>query len=187
MNPRKAGGHAKPAARSATAKRADALMVDLALTPAAAAGWCPASSCKPNQPALVVRWLVATAALARTVRWPFPGVSVRIPKPFPEGAPSARSTDASIELALSNSSGGLSMAKIARDLIYPALKSFPVNDLGDKSAKNMGEARNCMILQSYTLCEVLDGKRQSVPPRVSPNNTLLNRNLRPLNRTTSTC
>lgn len=46
------------------------------------------------------------------------------------------------------------MAKNAENLICPPLKSFPVNGLGVKSLQNGGVSRNCMILRSYTLCEV---------------------------------
>ncbi len=76
------------------------------------------------------------------------------PSAVPETAPSGRSIDASTPLALSYSSGGLSMAKNAANLICPPLKSFPVNGLQAQSARNEGGSRKSMILRSYTLCEV---------------------------------
>lgn len=53
---------------------------------------------RPKQPACVVRWLVATAVQARTVRWPFPEV-----KPIPSRVPDVRGSRASTgPCALSN-------------------------------------------------------------------------------------
>jgi hypothetical protein len=119
----------------------------LGALPAASRG--KASACSPDIPAAAPRQgFKATAPQGFEPR-PVGAESVLI-----EAAPSGRITDASTPLALSVSSGGLSMAKNAANLICPPLKAFPVNGLGTKSLQNGGASRNCMILQSYALCEV---------------------------------
>jgi hypothetical protein len=119
--------------------------------PAKRAAARTASSCKPNQPAYAVRWLVATAALARTVRWPFPEVKPRIP-PVSAVRGSRAGTD-----PRKPQPKGVRMEKTALDLICPLPKSFPLKDLRAHSAQNEAKACKPMISRSYTLCEVVDG------------------------------
>lgn len=155
MTGRKAVGHAVAAGRKPGARQAAARVPT---TLAAAAGRRAASTWRPNHPPYAPRQgFKATAPQGFEPR-PVGAETVSI-----EAAPSGRSTDASITLALSHFSGGLSMARIARNLLYPSPKSFPVNHLRMQSAKNMGDARKYMILRSYTLCEVSDGGRCGLP------------------------
>jgi hypothetical protein len=152
MNARKAAGNAATGA-VAPAQRADALPgIELHLAKQAAVCPAPAFPCKPKQLAHVARWLVATAALARTVRWPFPEVK---PSPFqvPDVRGSRASTDPSTPPDLLNPPKGLSMVKTARFLLRPESKFVPVAALLDSPKSNRGIPRKFMIHRSYTLCE----------------------------------
>ena len=130
MNALDAAGVADSARRRA-GRPAAAVMADLAIAPPAAAG-LPALPCKT---ALDVE--ACTPALPA------------------EHAPSVRTTDARTPPHLSKSSGGLNMAKIARNLICQPSKSFPVKDLRCESVQNKGKSPKSMYLHSYTLCEVI--------------------------------
>lgn len=118
--------------------------------------------CKPKQPAHAGRWLVATAALARTDRRPITEVEPRI-----HMANDARGSRASTDLGLSwnllNNLKGHSMAKNARELLQSAPKSVPVAEMHQKPQSMQGTACKYMIHQKYTLCEVDNAERQLLP------------------------
>lgn len=149
--------------RSTAAPPAAAAVCVLALSRAAAADRRGASTWRPNQ--LAAASLQGFKATAPKGFEPCPAGAEAVSI---EDAPSVRSTDASTPLALSNSSGGFSMAKNAANLICPPLKSFLVNGLGVESLRNGGVSRNRMILRSYTLCAVNKTDEQPVPRPPSP-------------------
>ena len=111
------------------------------------------SACKPKQPAYGVRWLVATAALARTVRWPFPEVKACTPQ-LPAVRGSRASTDASNPLALSPNSGGLTMEKAAQEFFYDPQKFVPLGGFTQSDQENSDSDGKPLICRTYTLCEV---------------------------------
>ncbi len=67
--------------------------------------------------------------------------------------------------ALFPNPGGPTMAKPAQSIFYDPLKSVPCGGFLNSSSENSKQACKPLILRCYTLCEVSDGKRQSVPPR----------------------
>ena len=66
---------------------------------------------------------------------------------------------------LFNPAEGLSMAKPARFSLRPGSKFVPLAVLQPLPKPIRGSSRKPLIQRMYTLCEVQDGKRQSVPVR----------------------
>ena len=144
------------------------------------------SACKPPQQQPAVRWLVATAALARTDRWPFP--EVKACTPLASAARGSRaSTDPRKPRNLFNPAEGLSMEKPACASFRAPSKFVPVAALRHLSNSIRETSRKPLIQRMYTLCVVKDSDRQVLPVRCRNKSNLLNCNLRLLNRTTSTC
>jgi hypothetical protein len=128
-------------------------------TPARSAGSSAATAfaCKPKQPAHVVRWLVATAGMARTDRRPTPEVKARTAL-LPAARGSRASTDLKTPLNLFNPPKGISMAKTARAFLQLAMKSVPVVDLLQSAHLPQSRPRKTMLQRTYTLCEVGQSK-----------------------------
>lgn len=166
MSTRKAYGNATATARQRGAWRADALMAasrELQPSVQTRASSGQAFACKPNPPAYVVRWLVATAVLARTVRWPFPEVKPRLSPVLIEDAPSVRSTGFGTPPDLLNPSKGLSMAKTTRASSQTSSKFVPVTDLMETAQNQQTMACRPSKRRFHTLCEVDNGERQLLP------------------------
>jgi hypothetical protein len=122
------------------------------IAPAAAASPSHASPCRPKQPAHVVRWLVATAGMARTDRWPVPEVKPRLPQ-GPDVRGSRASTDPRTPPDLFNPAKGLSMAKTASASVQLARKFVPVAELPKDAQLPQSRTRETVIHRGYTLCE----------------------------------
>ncbi len=115
-------------------------------------GLCPArSSCKPEQPAHFVRWLVATAAWARTDRWPFPDVKPSLFR-VPDVRGSRASTDSCVRPNLFKLPEVPTMEKPAPALPCPGLKSLPLRFASTKPEQILGILRKPLIMRRYTLC-----------------------------------
>ncbi|AAZ97303.1 hypothetical protein Tbd_1350 [Thiobacillus denitrificans ATCC 25259] len=170
MSARKAGVNATQPRFSAARRRDAAPMAAFRDIPRSTSTWAltgQASACKPNQRTAVVRWLVATAGSARTDRGPFPEVKPRISQHVLEAAPSGRSTDASNPLDLFPHPGGPTMARIAPSFFYDTLKLVPLGGFCQPDDEKTKTVCKPLIPRRYTLCEVTEAKRQSVPPRES--------------------
>lgn len=111
-----------------------------------------AFACKPEQPAHVVRWLVATAGMARTDRWPIPEVKARTAL-LPAARGSRASTDPKNPPDLLNPSKGLSMAKTAPVSLKIAPKFVPVAHSLQSAQRTQTRTCETVIARSYTLCE----------------------------------
>jgi hypothetical protein len=123
-------------------------------TPARSAGSSAATAfaCKPKQPAHVVRWLVATAGMARTDRRPTPEVKARTAL-LPAARGSRASTDPKTPPNLLNQPKGLSMAKTASASVQLARKFVPVAELPKDAQLPQSRTRETVIHRGYTLCE----------------------------------
>jgi hypothetical protein len=86
-----------------------------------------------------------------------------------EDAPSVRITDPGISSNLFNPFEGLSMAKTAPELFRQAAKFVPLDDSLQKQQITQGTACKSMNQRFYTLCEVYNAERQSVPVLIQPN------------------
>ena len=134
----------------------------------------PALSCKPEVEACApVRVQGDRPRLYRGLE-PRPSGAESV---YPEGTPSARSTDPRPAPNLFNPPKGLSMAKIARDSLQLARKSVPVSETLRSARLPQTRPRETVIQRRYTLCEVDNGNRQFVPPRKA---AYLSRQNRPL-------
>lgn len=165
MSARKAAGRSIQTRASAAGGTADALTA-LRFTLRSVIQPAPngqASACKPPQRQPAVRWLVATAALARTDRWPFPEVKACTPLAFAVRG-SRASTVPRKPRILFNPVEGLSMEKPARASFRAPLKFVPVAALRHLSKSIRETSRKSLIQRMYTLCEVQDSDRQFVPP-----------------------
>jgi hypothetical protein len=168
MSAGEGGGYAARQGASPTQRRADALMA-LRFTRRSMIQPAPngqASACKPPQRTPAVRWLVATAALARTDRWPF--LEVKACTPLESAARGSRaSTDPRKPRNLFNPAEGLSMEKPACASLRPPSKFVPVAALRHLSKSIRETSRKPLINRMYTLCEVMDSDRQVQPVRNS--------------------
>lgn len=137
----------------------------ITLARSAGRGVATAFACKPEQLAYAVRWLVATAALARTDRWPFPEVKTRIPQVL--GVRGSRaSTDPKIPPDLLNPPKGLSMAKTARVSLQLVRKFVPAADSLQSAHLPQTTPGETVIQRGYTLCEVSgmqEGRWPTIP------------------------
>jgi len=152
---------------SAPTQRAAAVLVaprQLSPSPLTPTPTGQASACQPKQPARAVRWLVATAEMARTDREPLPEVKPSRP-PTLAARGSRASTDRRQPRILFNPAEGLSMEKTARALLRAPTKFVLVASIRQNLKDILGMSHKPLIMQCYTLCEVSGTNRQSVPPR----------------------
>jgi len=166
MSARQAAGRAVQTRASAAGGTADALSA-LRFTWRSMIQPAPigqASACKPPQRQPAVRWLFATAALARTVRWPFPEVA-RSSCAASAARGSRASTDPRKPRILFNPVEGLSMEKPASPLLRAPSKFVPLDEIRRYLTTILLTSRKSLINRMYTLCEVTDWERQPVPPR----------------------
>lgn len=143
---------ARTAVGAAAQPRAVASACELHLAKQAPARTTRAFACKPEQPAHVGRWLVATAGMARTVRWPIPEVKART-APASAARGSRASTDPKNPPDLLNPSKGLSMAKTAPVSLKIAPKFVPVAHSLQSAQRTQTRTCETVIARSYTLCE----------------------------------
>jgi len=112
-----------------------------------------ASACKPPQRQPAVRWLVATAALARTDRWPFPEVA-RSTCAASAARGSRASTDPRKPRNLFNPAEGLSMEKLACASLRQPLKFVPLDEIRRYLTIILLTSRKSLINRMYTFHEV---------------------------------
>lgn len=99
-----------------------------------------------------------------------PGAQVPAPRrrfPHADKTPSAdhRRQPSERTADLFQNHGGLTMARAAPSFFYDPLKFVPLggfDQLGIEKSESVGKS---LKLRSYTLCEVSETERQSVPPR----------------------
>lgn len=163
MSARKAGGYAARQGDSPTQRRAADLPADQRPLRSVLT-WPPvekASACKPNR-----RTGCAFVRIQGDRPPALSGGSSRARRAeavSPEVAPSDRTTALRTPEILFNPVEGLSMEKPARALLRPPSKFVPLGQISRVPETTSGQSRKPLIQRMYTLCEVTETKRQSVP------------------------